>query len=79
MKTQKINRSMPVVILGLIAIIVALVAFYVGNLAVLQKRTDRILAEQQTEQVYHWKMVTTWPKKLSRPWHLCGVVSAVGR
>jgi TRAP-type mannitol/chloroaromatic compound transport system substrate-binding protein len=62
MKTQKINRSMPVVILGLIAIIVALVAFYVGNLAVLQKRTDRILAEQQTEQVYHWKMVTTWPK-----------------
>jgi TRAP-type mannitol/chloroaromatic compound transport system substrate-binding protein len=62
MKTQNINRSMPVVILGLIAIIVAMVAFYVGNLAVLQKRTDRILAEQQAEQVYHWKMVTTWPK-----------------
>lgn len=65
MKTQNINRSMPVVILGLIAIIVAMVAFYVGNLAVLQKRTDRILAEQQAEQVYHWKMVTTGPDRKS--------------
>lgn len=27
---------------------------------------------------YRWKLVTTWPKKLSRPWHQSGALCQSG-
>ncbi|MEH6604667.1 MAG: TRAP transporter substrate-binding protein, partial [Pseudomonadales bacterium] len=60
MNTQQINRSMPVVIILLLTFLVVAIAVLVVGQAT-QQTNDSQLADDR-ERVYHWKMVTTWPK-----------------
>jgi len=56
------TRYSPVIILGLLALLVLVAALWVRDRAGLVARGDGEGAMETSATIYHWKLVTAWPK-----------------
>ena len=62
MKIQQSNTVMPAIILALLALVMLFGALFVSAIGDDQRGVTQGQQASSQQQVYHWKMVTTWPK-----------------